>query len=169
MTAMRALELPVVELPAELAGGEPEFPAPGRSRESAARRAATRWAQPVPATALVRPGAPARVQARPRTAAAPLRLTRRGRIVAAVLAALVLAGLSLAIALSAQATSQPGPARGVQGLAQVTVLPGQSLWAVAEKADPGADTRTVVQRIVELNSLSGSAVYAGQQLWVPRG
>ncbi len=165
MTAMRALELPAVELPAELAGGEPEFPATGRPRGSAARRAAARWSQPGPPPAQTQP----RAAAAPGTAAAPLRLTRRGRIVVAVLAALVLTGLSLAITLSAQATSQPGPARATQGLTQVTVLPGQSLWAVAEKADPGADTRAVVQRIVQLNSLSGSAVYAGQQLWVPRG
>jgi hypothetical protein len=169
MTAMRALELPAVELPAELAGGQPEFPVPGRPRDSAARRAVTRWAPPVPATAPAQLGAPARVQAQPRAESAPLRLTRRGRIVVAVLAALILTGLSLAIALSAQATSQPGPAHATQGLAQVTVLPGQSLWAVAEKADPGADTRAVVQRVVELNSLSGAVVYAGQQLWVPRG
>ncbi len=176
MTAMRALELPAlelpaVELPAELAGGEPEFPATGRPRGSAARRAAARWSQPAPPPGQARDRAQAqpRAAAAPGTAAAPLRLTRRGRIVVAVLAALVLTGLSLAITLSAQATSQPGPASGTQGLAQVTVLPGQSLWAVAEKADPGADTRAVVQRIVQLNSLSGSAVYAGQQLWVPRG
>ena len=171
MTAMRALELPAAELPAEQAGGEPEFPATGRPRGSAARRAAARWSQPVPPPAQAQPRAatvPPAVAA-PRAAAAPLRLTRRGRVVVAVLAALVLTGLSLAITLSAQATSAPGPARANQGLTQVTVLPGQSLWAVAEKADPGADTRAVVQRIVQLNSLSGSVVYAGQQLWVPRG
>jgi hypothetical protein len=163
MTAMRAVELPVVELPAELAGGEPGIPAGRRPQESAAGRAAARWDRPVPPAPALASGTAARPQG------APLRLTRRGRIVVAILAAMVLAGLSLVITLSAQATSQPGAAPATQGLTQVIVLPGQSLWAVAEKADPDADTRTVVQRIVQLNSLSGSVVYAGQQLWVPRG
>ena len=51
----------------------------------------------------------------------------------------------------------------------MTVRPGQSLWSVAETADPRADTRAVIQQIVELNGLSGDVVFAGQRLWVPRG
>ena len=100
----------------------------------------------------------------------PLRLTRRGRIVVAVAAALVLAALSLVIAGAAQATNHPVSARAAQqNLAQVTVHPGQSLWSVAESADPNADTRVVIQQIIELNSLAGNTVFAGQRLWVPRG
>jgi LysM repeat protein len=101
-------------------------------------------------------------------AATPLRLTRRGRIAVAVATAVLAAALSLIVAVSAQATSQApaGPGRSVT---QVTVHPGQSLWSVAESADPNADTRAVVQQIVELNSLTESAVVAGQRLWVPRG
>jgi hypothetical protein len=107
--------------------------------------------------------------ARGQAANPPLRLTRRGRIVVAVAAALVLAALSLVIAGAAQATSHPVSARGAQqNLAQVTVHPGQSLWSVAESADPSADTRVVIQRIIELNSLTGNTVFAGQRLWVPR-
>ena len=56
-----------------------------------------------------------------------------------------------------------------QNLTQVTVRPGQSLWSVAESADPDADTRVVIQQIVELNGLTGNVVFAGQRLWVPRG
>ena len=85
----------------------------------------------------------------------------------AVAAALLAAGLSLVIAASAQATSHsPGAAQ--QGLAKVTVRAGQSLWSVAESADPNADTRAVIQQIVELNGLTGNVVFAGQRLWVPR-
>jgi hypothetical protein len=102
-------------------------------------------------------------------ASVPLRLTRRGRIVVAVAAALLLAALSLIIASSAQATSHPVPARAPQGLTQVIVRPGQSLWSVAENADPGADTRVVIQQIVKLNRLTADVVFAGQRLWVPRG
>lgn len=126
---------------------------------SAARRAAARWAKAVPAAH------PA--QSPSRAASAPLRLTRRGRIVIGAAAVILLAGLSLIVAVSAQATSQ-APAGQGRGVTQLTVRPGQSLWSVAESADPSADTRAVVQQIVELNSLTGSAVFAGQQLWVPR-
>ncbi len=111
---------------------------------------------------------PARA-ARGQAADPPLRLTRRGRIVVAVAAALVLAALSLVIASAAQATNHPVSSRaGQQGLAQITVRPGQTLWSVAENADPGADTRVVIQQITELNSLTGSVVYTGERLWVPR-
>ena len=99
----------------------------------------------------------------------PLRLTRRGRVVVAVAAALLLAALSLVIAASAQATSHPVARAAQQNLTQVTVRPGQSLWSVAESADPDADTRVVIQQIVELNGLTGAVVFAGQRLWVPRG
>ena len=102
--------------------------------------------------------------------APPLRLTRRGRIVVAAMAALLVAALSLIAAGAAQAISHTGPAHpaGSAHLAQVVVQPGQSLWSVAESADPNADTRLVIQQITELNSLNGDTVFAGQRLWVPR-
>ena len=99
-----------------------------------------------------------------------LRLTRRGRVVAAAVAALLVTVVSLLAAGAAQATNHalpPGAAR--QNLVQVVVRPGQSLWSVAESADPDQDTRAVIQQIVDLNALSGDVVFAGQQLWVPRG
>ena len=108
--------------------------------------------------------------ARDQAARVPLRLTRRGRVVVAVATALLLAVLSLVIAASAQATSHPAPSGAAQrNLAQVAVRPGQSLWSVAENADPDADTRVVVQQIIELNGLTGNVVFVGQRLWVPRG
>jgi hypothetical protein len=99
-----------------------------------------------------------------------LRLTRRGRVVVAAVAALLLTVVSLLAAGAAQATNHglpPGAAR--QDLVQVVVGPGQSLWSVAESADPDQDTRAVIHQIVDLNALSGDVVFAGQQLWVPRG
>ena len=104
------------------------------------------------------------------TPAVPLRLTRRGRVVVAALAALLVTVISLLAANAAQATNQalpPGAAR--QNLVRVVVSPGQSLWSVAESTDPDQDTRAVVQQIVDLNGLSSDVVFAGQQLWVPRG
>ena len=108
-----------------------------------------------------------------RRAGAPdvaLRLTRRGRVVVAAVAALLVTVVSLLAAGAALATNHglpPGAAR--QSLVRVVVRPGQSLWSVAESADPDQDTRAVIHQIVDLNALSGDVVFAGQQLWVPRG
>ena len=108
-----------------------------------------------------------------RRAGAPdvaLRLTRRGRVVVAAVAALLVTVVSLLAAGAALATNHglpPGAAR--QNLVRVVVRPGQSLWSVAESADPDQDTRAVIHQIVDLNALSGDVVFVGQQLWVPRG
>jgi hypothetical protein len=120
-----------------------------------------------------RPAAPPRPAggmpaARPTTS--PLRLTRRGRVVVAGLAVLFVTALSLLVAGAAQATSHAVPPGAAQhNLAQVAVRPGQSLWSVAENADPDADTRLVIQQILKLNALHGDTVVAGERLWVPRG
>ena len=101
---------------------------------------------------------------------APLRLTRRGRVVAATAAALLVTVVSLLLASVAQATNDGPSSRAArQNLVQVVVHPGQSLWSVAESADPDQDPRAVIQQIIDLNSLNGDTVFAGQQLWVPRG
>ena len=168
MSAMRAEELP--EVPA------------ASPPDSAQSRAAARWTpadrtppdRTEPAAAV--PGQATRREPPPRPSASaqttnvPLRLTRRGRVVVAIATVLVLAVLSLVIAASAQATNHPVSSPGTQqSVAQVTVRPGQSLWSVAEAADPDADTRVVIQQIIELNGLTGNVVFAGQRLWVPRG
>jgi LysM domain-containing protein len=106
----------------------------------------------------------------PGAAVPPLRLTRRGRITVAVAAALLVTIISLLAGGVAQATNHAPSSRAArQNLIQVVVRPGQTLWSVAESADPDRDTRVVVRQIVDLNSLSGPTVRAGQQLWVPRG
>ncbi len=116
-----------------------------------------------------RPVAARRAPAAPTQAASPLRLTRRGRVVVAAAAVLLVVAFSLIVAGAAQAISHsaaPGAVRS--GLAQVVVRPGQSLWSVAESADPDADTRLVIQQIIQLNALTGDTVFTGQRLWVPR-
>ena len=114
---------------------------------------------------------PAARSGRPRdTPVAPLRLTRRGRVVVALAAALLVTLVSLLLAGVAQATNDgPSPRAARENLVQVIVRPGQSLWSVAESANPDQDTRAVIQQIIDLNSLNGDTVLAGQQLWVPRG
>jgi LysM domain len=126
-----------------------------------------------PSPAAGRLAVPARPIATSRLASNPpggrLRLTRRGRIVIAAIAALLVTTLSLIAAAAAQATSHSVPQRAAgQHLIQVTVRPGQTLWSVAESADPDADPRAVVQRIVDLNGLKTDVIQPGEQLWVPR-
>ena len=82
--------------------------------------------------------------------------------------ALLIGALSVGLATAAQAT-RAGSASSGRYIAKVTVLPGQSLWSLAEAYDPNADTRLVIQEMQQLNSLTGDQVQAGEVLWVPRG
>lgn len=124
-----------------------------------------------PVLSAFRPAAGAVPRRRPLPAARPLRLTRRGRLVvrmgtgllalvAAVL--LVLAGV-LAGGGVAAGTGQARPVPVVHH----TVAPGETLWQIAVRADPGADPRDVVLRIVEANGLRDANVVAGARIVVP--
>jgi hypothetical protein len=103
-----------------------------------------------------------------------LRLTRRGRRVVTGFAMLVaVIGAMLiwtSVAGGAQAPSPGAPARSAyQGMTQVVVQPGQTLWSVAAAADPSADPWTVIRQISDANALNGTQIQAGQLLWVPKG
>jgi len=51
---------------------------------------------------------------------------------------------------------------------QVRVHPGQTLWDIAHRVAPDSDVRTTVDRIVELNGLSGAGdLRVGENLRVP--
>jgi hypothetical protein len=96
--------------------------------------------------------------------AAPIRLTRRGRLV--VLALLL--GLLLGIVAFAMAPATATNDRGGNAVAErVTVLPGDTLWAIAERVRPDADPRATIARIKEMNGLTSGAAQAGQVLLVP--
>ncbi|MGO9162390.1 MAG: LysM peptidoglycan-binding domain-containing protein [Streptosporangiaceae bacterium] len=142
--------------------GQPEDsrrPVPGRARASAARIPATQFS------------AGRRPAARPQ--AAPLRLTRRGRVLlgllvtalATVLITLLAAGPASGVPASGH---RPGPG-GYRGMTQIVVRPGQSLWSIASAAEPAADPRVVIQQILSANALRGYSIQAGQLLWVPKG
>ena len=102
------------------------------------------------------------------------RLTRRGRI---VLSALVVAVILLVAVLAwiggatraDAARSGPPPSAVYRNLTSVIVQPGESLWAIAAQAEPGADPRGVIQEIIDLNALGGTSIQPGQRLLVPRG
>ena len=103
---------------------------------------------------------PARTAA-PRTR---LRLTRRGRLVTAVLVALPLVIALIGMALNgggATATS------GASTVTTVTVESGQSLWQVASMIAPGSSTADVVSDLISINNLTSASVHPGQQLIVP--
>jgi hypothetical protein len=95
-------------------------------------------------------------------ASAPVRLTRRGRLVVVLLFLLVLVtGLSLGM------TSQAAGHGQHRAPATVTVQPGESLWQVATRVAPDADPRLVIDQLVRINHLPSASVAAGQQLVVP--
>jgi predicted Zn-dependent protease len=111
---------------------------------------------------------------RPRQA--PLRITKRGRAVVTVLAAIPLVAGALVFALNggmATATPTGGSATGEAAtfnaatFKYVTVAPGQSLWQLAATLAPSVDPRDVVSDIVHLNQLDGADVQPGQRLAIP--
>jgi hypothetical protein len=100
----------------------------------------------------------------------PVRLTGRGRAVVVGLAGAVAAAVcTLLAAGGAAAASHGSPGAGYQGMHQVVVRPGQTLWSIASAAEPTADPQSVIQQIETANSLPTSTIRAGQVLWVPRG
>lgn len=110
------------------------------------------------------PAAPAR--------RAPLRLTRRGRLVAVlglVLLASLVSALVFALALGPASgrSAAVAPPAGAAAGSTVVVQPGDTLWAIASRVAPKADPRVVVQQIIDRNGLASASVQAGQVLVLP--
>lgn len=108
----------------------------------------------------------------PRPVPGPVRLTRRGRLVLGafivVVATVAITLVSMAIS-GAQAANHGQAAGGYQGMHQIVVRPGESLWSIAEQAEPAADPRLVEAQIMTANSMTSSSVLqAGELLWVPK-
>lgn len=87
-------------------------------------------------------------------------MTRRGRLVtgAGALAAAV------AVIAGAHASAATQHARPAHGPAVVVVRPGDTLWALAVRADPSADPRVTVARLIKINGLPGAELRPGQAL-----
>ncbi len=51
----------------------------------------------------------------------------------------------------------------------ITVMSGDSLWAIAERYAAGRDPRDFIQDVVALNNLSDTVVTSGMKLAIPRG
>lgn len=130
-----------------------------RSRAAAGRGSSTAPAA-LPPTPAARP---AQVRS-----VAPLRLTRRGRLLL-VGAPIMLGGAALLTFVGF--FTAPALAAGGSGeitrTQQVSVSTGDSLWGLATEYAPERDPREVVADIMELNNLADAVVPAGAQLYIP--
>jgi LysM repeat protein len=90
-----------------------------------------------------------------------IRLTRRGRLVLLVLLLAVAGFGALLAASTSEAAAPAGPAP------TVVVRPGDTLWSIAERYAPGPDPFATIERIRQLNGLTGYTVQAGQKLVLP--
>ena len=96
-------------------------------------------------------------------AARPLRLTRRGLVVA-VVATMLLAALLLTVARLSAGAAPSAPAAPVGST--VTVEPGDTLWSIAQRAQPKSDPRLVVDHLRKVNHLDSVVLSPGQTLKV---
>ena len=118
-----------------------------------------------------------------------LRLTRRGRLVFATLAAVPLVIGAASFAINGGAAGATDSATGIDlmsyttdsgivttlaysptdvGSARfITVEPGQTLWDLAEDISPADDPRDVVADIKRLNALAVETLQPGQRLEIP--
>jgi hypothetical protein len=149
---------PVPDCPADppvRAGGPAAGPAP--VARATRRDPARPGGRPMPTR-------PTRGGVRRPAAPAPVRLTRRGRRLVAVL--VLVAGVGGAV-LGREVLAPDGGLR-LAGESSVVVEPGDTVWSIAgEVARPGEDVRAVVHAIVALNGLEDAAVVSGQVLELP--
>jgi len=131
-------------------------PVTGRTGTRPAAGPARRTDVTGPALAVrpVRAGAPAR-----------LRLTRRARRLAVVLA--LAGGVALGSWLAPLVNGAGGGGLQLAGESSVVVQQGDTLWSIATSLDGGGDIRGVVDEIQRLNHLDGTALVPGQVLQLP--
>ena len=93
------------------------------------------------------------------------RLTRRGRMVLVLFVAVV---ALLTTGVAAQTSSgAAGDDTAPASHQTIVVQPGDTLWSIARRIDPGGDPRWLIREIEELNELSGGFIESGQRLIVP--
>lgn len=97
-------------------------------------------------------------------AAAPVRLTRRGRLVVLLGALLVVLALGVLWGAGSVATEQAGTA---EPTTIVQVGPGDTLFDIAAAVTVDGDVAAMVEEIQELNALDSGMLMVGQRLRVP--
>ena len=95
----------------------------------------------------------------------PTRLTRRGRaaLLSTLVGAAVVGGLTMGQNPSVASGETPAP----QSYEYVVAQPGDTLWQIARRAAPTVDPRSTIDRIRDLNALSGVDIRAGQRIALP--
>jgi nucleoid-associated protein YgaU len=99
-----------------------------------------------------------------RSPTARIRLTRRARLLGAVL--MLALGVAIGSWLGPLLAGSDGDLR-LAGVQSVVVQPGDTLWSLAGEVAGDGDVREVVDRIQELNGLTGTVLVPGQVLELP--
>lgn len=110
-------------------------------------------------TASVRPSTTARTR---------LRLTVRGRrVLAGIVSVPAVAAFGFAILSGGGALASGEAGAPIGSFDTVTVMPGDSLWSIAQDIAPAHDPRDVIYDVMSLNALESAVVDAGQSLAIP--
>ena len=108
---------------------------------------------------------------RPTSSAQPSRRTYlRRRVLAAIVLTVLVLTVWAALRVLGSATAFSAPERSpavapTAGQAHV-VQPGETLWSIARRLDPGGDPRPVVDRLAAAHG--GSQIVAGEVIVLPR-
>jgi nucleoid-associated protein YgaU len=149
-----------------LSGSSAAGPRPAASPSTAGQCVIIEF--PVPAAAPRSAPAPQPPRADGHPHRHPVRLTRRGRrLAASAIGALVVGSLGVGgHALATRTDAAPGmtPASSTA----VVVRAGDTLWSIAHTVAPDRDPRGVVAALRARNHLSSAALRPGQRLAVPR-
>ncbi len=132
-----------------------------RGQVAVARGAATRVGGPHLRVAQVGTVGTVGVRKRLQRGPAPLRLTRRGRILARAVLLLVAVLALLAAAGVTRADEAP------VGPPSVVVGEGDTLWGIADRWAPDRPTRETIAEIRRLNGLRDSTVRVGERVVLP--
>ena len=100
----------------------------------------------------------------------PVVLTARGRFVVRVLVTVIAAVLALGVlgfGKDVAVAALSNASVNTVASHSVVVKPGETLWQIAARELPGADTRDSVARIRTLNALEGGSIKAGQAIAIP--
>ncbi|HEY3738139.1 MAG TPA: LysM peptidoglycan-binding domain-containing protein [Jatrophihabitans sp.] len=135
------------------------FPVPAPQRRHLRAIPASEESWSVPTTAPLRRLQAAPVRATP--LGSPLRLTRRG---ITVLVGFVLAVGVLLVTVAAVSGPPGTQGAGASVPAEVTVQPGDTLWAIASRLAPNRDPRAEIADLQQVNGISGVELIAGQVL-----
>jgi LysM repeat protein len=93
-------------------------------------------------------------------------LTRRGRILVGTLVALPIIVGAYFIGLGSSSAGADS-VQSTVSFETVTVMPGDTLWSIAQSVAPNADAQAVIAAIEELNQLETLTVQPGQKLAIP--